>query len=163
MTRQLGIVRALGLIAGGIVLALLLIEGGLRALPQYLTGDARLRLDLFRVSIALDSVQQGDSELGVRWKPNSDVVIEGHPEYRYHFKTDRPGPLWHAPDFLATRIPRLWDHTRSSCRKIRYLLLARHSSGLQPLQVRQGHLKACLLLARLLGQRFHPKCLVNPS
>ena len=87
MGRRLRIVRALGLVVGGIALAALLIEGGLRAMPHYLPRDARLTLDLFRVAIAMDSVEVGDPELGLKWKPGSDVLVEGHPEYRYHVKT----------------------------------------------------------------------------
>src|SRR5574341_2155158 len=87
MTRRPGIVPALGLAAASIVLVLLLIEGALRAMPQYLPGGTRLALDVMRATIALDSAQQADPELGLKVKPNSDVLVDSHPDYRYHVKT----------------------------------------------------------------------------
>jgi len=87
MTRRVGLPRAIALVAGGILLALLLIEGGLRAMPQYLPRDAKLALDLFQMRVAQDSAREEDPELGSKLKPNSDVLIEGHPEYRFHIKT----------------------------------------------------------------------------
>ena len=87
MIRRFGVIRALLLVAGGIVSSLLLIEGGLRALPQYLPRDVRLALDLSRHRIALDCTAEEDPELSSKLKPNSDVLIEGHPDYRYHVRT----------------------------------------------------------------------------
>ena len=87
MGRRFGIVRALGLMAWGTVLGLLLIEGGLRAMPPYLPRDSRLALGIFRMTAAMDSTTEADPELRHRTKPNSDVAVEGHPEYRFHIRT----------------------------------------------------------------------------
>jgi hypothetical protein len=76
-----------GLVAAGIVLALLLAEISVRAVPRLLPMGTRLALDLFRTRIAIDSITQEDQELGVKLKPDSDVLVEGHPDYRYHVKT----------------------------------------------------------------------------
>ncbi|MBI3780349.1 MAG: hypothetical protein HY278_04720, partial [candidate division NC10 bacterium] len=86
MTQRLG-VRALGWIAGGTVLGLLLIEGGLRATPQYLPRGAQVSLGLFRAAITEYSTREEDPTLAYKVKPNTDVLIEGHPDYRYHVKT----------------------------------------------------------------------------
>jgi len=74
-------------VIAGAVFALMLIEAGLRAMPDLLPKGTRLALDLFRVRVALDRIQEEDPELGVRLKPNTDVMIEGHPDYRYRIKT----------------------------------------------------------------------------
>ncbi|MBI3780722.1 MAG: hypothetical protein HY278_06675, partial [candidate division NC10 bacterium] len=87
MIRRPAIISALGLAVMGVGLAALLIEGGLRAMPQYLPRDTRLVLELFQTKIALDSTQQEDLELGFKVKPNIDILIEGHPDYRYHVRT----------------------------------------------------------------------------
>lgn len=76
-----------GLVAGGIVLALFLAEIGLRMVPRLLPMGTRLALDLFRVRVAIGDVTQEDKELGVKLKPDSDILVEGHPDYRYHIKT----------------------------------------------------------------------------
>ncbi len=87
------VLSRIGLVAAGIALALLLVEGGLRAMPEALPRGTRLALDLFRVRIAVDRTRQEDPELGFRLKPNSDVLIEGHPDYRYSVK-----PYLNLPD-----------------------------------------------------------------
>lgn len=86
-SRNRTILGRVGLVAGGIVLALLLAEIGVRAVPRLLPMGTRLALDLFRVRIAVDSTTQPDKDLGLNIKPNSDVLVEGHPDYRYHVKT----------------------------------------------------------------------------
>ncbi|MBI3780350.1 MAG: hypothetical protein HY278_04725 [candidate division NC10 bacterium] len=86
-TRRLGIIRALGLVVAGIALALLLIEGGLRAMPQYLQRGTRLQLGVFRAQLAFSSTFEADAYLEHKLKPHLDVLIEGYPDYRYHVKT----------------------------------------------------------------------------
>jgi len=87
MRRWLGIARALGLVVAGIAVALLLIEGGLRAMPQYLPRGAQVSLGLFRAVITENSTREKDPTLAYKMKPNTNVLIEGHPDYRYHVKT----------------------------------------------------------------------------
>jgi len=87
MIRRPAIISTLGLGVTGIGLAALLIEGGLRAMPQYLPMGARLALDISQMRIAEDIAREDDLELGFKVKPNADVLVEGHPEYRYHIRT----------------------------------------------------------------------------
>lgn len=86
-SRNRVVLGRVGLVTAGIILALLLAEMGLRAAPRLLPMGTRLALNLFRVRIAIDNVTQEDQDLGVKMKPNSDVLVEGHPDYRYRVKT----------------------------------------------------------------------------
>jgi hypothetical protein len=81
------VLKLASLVLAGIALAVLVMEAGLRAMPGLLPRETRLALDLFQLRIALHRTQQEDPELWHKLRPNTDVLIEGHPDYHYRFKT----------------------------------------------------------------------------
>jgi len=76
-----------GLVLGGIFLVLLLVEGALRAVPQLFPPTVRRSLEKGRHETALKRVFTDDPRLGIKIRPDSDLVIEGPHDLRYRVKT----------------------------------------------------------------------------
>ena len=80
------ILLGIGAIAGGTLLALLLLEVLLRTLPGVFPTSVQQALQVGSVRVAVDSTIADDPDLVVRMRPNIDLLLE-HPEHTWRLTT----------------------------------------------------------------------------
>ena len=75
----------------GLVLGLLMVEVGLRALANQLPDSLRYRAGLARFLANTDGIYLPDPDLWHKGAPDIDRVISGHPDYTYRVQTNSLG------------------------------------------------------------------------